>query len=660
MKTPIFFLFFFFCCVSYSQVNLNQGLVLYLPFSGNTNDASGNGNNANNFNVGYTNDQFGIPNSACEFDGSTSFLQIPNSSSLQLGNEFTLCARVCPKGFYNGACFANAIIDKGWPDFSTGNYNLRFGVTYNPSSSCYGLDTNKENFTTQYSAYCGYSFINTIPYINLNNWYCVIGQYDGSNIKMYVDGVLRYQCSSVTPVGVNSQDLFIGKHGNPTYPYWFEGIMDEIRIYNRALNQQEIDSICNLVISSTLTANFYFNYPNPCDSTIIQFYDSSTSTGLITNWNWDFGDPVSGINNYSNLQNPTHLFSTSGNYTVKLISTNNLGISDTISTNISFFNNVNFANAGSNQTICPNDSALLQGNGGVTYSWSPNTSLSNPNISNPISYPTSTIVYTLSVINSNGCSDTAQVTVNVRTIIPLTITPDSSICEGDSVILNAIGGANLIWSPSTYLSTNIGPTVMCKPSSSVAYTIVYKDLNNCAGQQNYSVSVFPHPILTLLKSNDIECGMKSSQLNVSGANNYIWSPSNSLTNQYLSNPICNPNESTMYYVIGESNGCFSTDSIYVNVNGVSSDVIFIPSAFSPNGDDLNECFRVQTSGIIKSFKQKIFDRWGRLVFESDNIKNCWNGTTNGVMNELGVYYYYIKIQTNCDETFRKGDVLLMK
>jgi hypothetical protein len=62
---------------------------------------------------------------------------------------------------------------------------------------------------------------------------------------MYVNGILRHSYSVSKKIGVNNQEVLLGRHGNPAYPYWFNGIMDEVRIYNRALNLMEIDSICS-------------------------------------------------------------------------------------------------------------------------------------------------------------------------------------------------------------------------------------------------------------------------------------------------------------------------------------------------------------------------------------------------------------------------------
>ena len=104
-----------------AQVNLNLGLVLYLPFNGNTLDASGNGNNATNFGATLTTDQWGNPNSAYLFNGTSNYMEVANSATINFTNGiYSVYALVKPQGFYNGLCHGNDIIDKGDNDFILG------------------------------------------------------------------------------------------------------------------------------------------------------------------------------------------------------------------------------------------------------------------------------------------------------------------------------------------------------------------------------------------------------------------------------------------------------------------------------------------------------------------------------------------------------------
>lgn len=244
-------------CNASAQVDLNKGLVLYLPFNGNTLDASPNGNNAINYGASLTTDQWGNANSAYRFDGSTNYMRIPDSSTLHIDSQITLSARVSVKGFYDDVCYANSIIDKGFPDFIPGSYKLRFS-TSKAAGSCYIKDTTKQNFYGAfYNQFPSEPIRDNAPYVMVNTWQCLVYTFDGVKAKMYVNGVLRHQYDCSSSIGFNTQDLLLGRHGNPSYPYWFNGIMDEVRIYNRAININEIDSLCANSIQREQRSSIY-------------------------------------------------------------------------------------------------------------------------------------------------------------------------------------------------------------------------------------------------------------------------------------------------------------------------------------------------------------------------------------------------------------------
>ena len=230
--------------IASAQIDLKKGLVLHLPFNGNSMDSSTYGNNAINYGATLTADQWGHPNSAYLFDGKSNYMRIPNDISLQCDTQISLCARVKVNGFYDGLCYANAIIDKGTPDFLVGNYTLRFQSSI--TTDCTGKDTLKHNFLNlQNSGGPAASVFGNTPYIKKGDWDCVIYTFDGTDAKMYVNGILRYTYAPGEKIGTNAQDVFLGRKNDVSYPYFFNGAMDEVRIYNRALNTLEIDSLCS-------------------------------------------------------------------------------------------------------------------------------------------------------------------------------------------------------------------------------------------------------------------------------------------------------------------------------------------------------------------------------------------------------------------------------
>ena len=237
------------CCllmmteVCFAQVNLKQGLQAYYPFNGNANDESGNNNNPVKNNATITADRFDNPGSAYHFNGVYQYIQIPNKPSLNFGKEISISVWVRPTGFYYGICHASQLISKGGGNYNPGNYALRFDdALFSAGNGCNGskCDTLHQNFRgtgTVLGPYPG-------DFIKKNKWYNVLYSNDGKTAKLYVDCELKY---SVTfpETFTNNEDLFFGKSDDEFFPFWLNGDLDEIRIYNRALNADEIFSLCN-------------------------------------------------------------------------------------------------------------------------------------------------------------------------------------------------------------------------------------------------------------------------------------------------------------------------------------------------------------------------------------------------------------------------------
>ncbi len=264
MKIIFIISLLFFSALSYSQVNLNQGLLAYYPFSGNANDASGNNNNPVFNNATLTSDRLGNPNSAYHFNGTDNYMRIPNSASLNTVNQMSLCAWVRPMGYYTGTCHGNSIMMKGDADYLPGNYLLRFddGFYSNYTNCSSVLDITHQNF---YGTSCAVPAPGYTPYIQTNQWYSIIVTYDGTTTKLYINCELKFSGPQGGIGFTNAYDLFLGSLNNGVYPYWLNGDLDEVRIYNRAINQDEVNALngcsnlaaCDTWLKTT-ASNAYF------------------------------------------------------------------------------------------------------------------------------------------------------------------------------------------------------------------------------------------------------------------------------------------------------------------------------------------------------------------------------------------------------------------
>ncbi|MDP4207578.1 MAG: LamG domain-containing protein [Bacteroidota bacterium] len=230
----------------------NDGLVAYYKFNQDVKDYSGNNNNGTYYGRKFYG--FGINQdtlSSLDLNGSTDYVVVKNSPSLNtIGKQVTLGAWVCPSSFYGNG--ANSIISK-FDNIVTTEYNLTFcsdfyngGGSKINSSFQFCVITDKGTFvvTTTGGSDFQYNYFQYQPY----NWYYVVGTYDGSYIKLYVNGVLKAWRSAFGTILTSNGDVFIGKHPNLTRPdYDFtKGKIDEARIYSRALSQDEIIQLYKL------------------------------------------------------------------------------------------------------------------------------------------------------------------------------------------------------------------------------------------------------------------------------------------------------------------------------------------------------------------------------------------------------------------------------
>ena len=146
------------------------------------------------------------------------------------------------KGYYSANCVSNQVFGKGWNDFINGFYVMRFGSSVGCNAA---IDTSKEFFGCSYGNLNGQAGASDNSFIQSNKWYNVVYTYADGESRIYVDGVLKntgFQTVLFTP---NDQELYIGKHGDPQYPYYFNGIIDEVRIYNKALCAAAVTQLYN-------------------------------------------------------------------------------------------------------------------------------------------------------------------------------------------------------------------------------------------------------------------------------------------------------------------------------------------------------------------------------------------------------------------------------
>ena len=146
--------------------------------------------------------------------------------------------------FYRGNCGASQIFGKGWNDFINGFYTLRFGITTGCNTT---IDITKEVFVGSYGNLSGRAgAMDDTQFLQANKWYNVIYTHGNGVSKLYVDGKLVKTALANPVFTPNNQEMFIGKHGDPSFPYTFNGVIDEIRIYKKELCDEEVKLLNDL------------------------------------------------------------------------------------------------------------------------------------------------------------------------------------------------------------------------------------------------------------------------------------------------------------------------------------------------------------------------------------------------------------------------------
>jgi len=229
MKIKILLIILFLLTFTTNLIcGLTDGLVAYLPFNGNANDESGNGNNAINYGATLIPDRFGNPDKAYRFYGA--HMEVPNSASICPQNYLTISIWLKQDDYQDFD--SPSAISKRYIEFSIWNsYNI---TGYARNSTEKAISYQQSNSTQQYG-------IGTV--IKTNQWTHIVAIYDGSSIKLYNNGILKDSLPFTGSIAYNNNPLLIAKT-SPFYPggYW-RGSIDEIRIYNRAITESEIQEL---------------------------------------------------------------------------------------------------------------------------------------------------------------------------------------------------------------------------------------------------------------------------------------------------------------------------------------------------------------------------------------------------------------------------------
>lgn len=420
---------------------------------------------------------------------------------------------------------------------------------------------------------------------------------------------------------------------------------------------------------TSLNANFVLApHNNTCIGTPLTFVDSSVSFGAISNWYWNFGDGTT-----SNQQNPPpHNYATPAIYDVSLNVMGGEGcLSDTFKQAITI-GSYPIADFKTNiSPICTNRDAVFTdvtvldvGTANYWYWNFGDGSTSNEKDPPPHNYTVGNYAVQFFVSTKEGCSsDTAVKDFTVSQAPQIDFTKNDT-CKNDPVKFSAENFTNAISVKQWYW--NFGDNNFSLDSSVLhAYSkggnynvsLVAKANNGCISDtiikpvNIYATSAYAGNDTTILQGYPY-------QLQASGGDNYVWSPSTGLDNSFIANPITTLyNDITYTLTASTVAGCATTDSLHLKV--VKGPEIYVPSAFTPNGDGRNDRFRIIPVGISEISLFNIMNRWGQIIYSSKNASYGWDGNVNGIPQPAGTYVWIVIGKTIDGKIIKKEGTLVL-
>jgi gliding motility-associated-like protein len=407
-------------------------------------------------------------------------------------------------------------------------------------------------------------------------------------------------------------------------------------------------------------------------STTLTGTPSGGTPGYTIGWN----DPTAATT-ASVVVTPT----TTTTYTITVSDANGCGpVTDNVTVTV---NPPLAVTASPDASICPGASTSISasasgGNGGpYTYTWSPSAGLSSSTGANVTTSPTTTTTYTVTV--TDGCTSTSAsdfVVVTVYTLPTVTYSVDNT--QGCSPVVvnftNTMASGTVsssVWdfgNGTTGTGTTATGIFTASGCSDITLTVTTTDGCVVSTTTPNQICVYPNPVAEFSfapqPTTVLNPEISFTNLSING-DSYNWNFAG-LDSSTLANPsYVFPSETEGVYnvclTVTTLQGCF--DSICHNVEIMEEFLVYVPNAFTPDGDGINDIFLPQVMGEKPdSYELMIFNRWGELIFQSNNLNIGWDGTHKNVKSKEDTYVWKLKVKKRINEDKKEyvGHVNLLR
>ena len=427
------------------------------------------------------------------------------------------------------------------------------------------------------------------------------------------------------------------------------------------------DSVVVTSIAKTAIDPTQISFKQDCDTRKISF----TNTSAIANqYRWVFGDPTNPTAG-STATNPTYTYGQGGDVTVTLIPT--MSCLDTVKLTVPVRTNPAVSLVANNDSIvCNSDALALKATSNVSkIEWSTTKDFASPISSSTLNVNPAnrTNVYYVRATDAQGCVANDSIIVN-NFAISVTYAKTIDVCKGVgkqiSVTNNTPDVLTATWTPSTLIdgsNTVLNPTIKADADG----TLGVKLTNQYGCTLSDNIALKSHEVVASATiSESIIYTNDQVTLNAQPTGTgytYTWTPATDITNPTGATTTANPKQNTTFVVqVTDQFGCKDTASVPVNVlqPECAAPFVFVPTAFSPNGDGINDKIYVRGE-YLKSVEFAIYNRWGERVFYTTNQEQGWDGTFNGSPVAPDVYGYYVNGICKQGETFFvKGNITVIR
>lgn len=332
---------------------------------------------------------------------------------------------------------------------------------------------------------------------------------------------------------------------------------------------------------------------------------------------------------------PSLTVSQSGTYSILATATNGCTAKDTINVNVVA---IPVFNLGRDTTICEDASLTLNAKvTGASYQWSDGSVNSSIVVADAGTYWARASLY--------GCVYSDTISITEKPIPSVDLGADTVMCEGATKLLNAFNeNASYTWSDGS-----TSPVYTVSTPGRYAVTV---NKYGCVATDTINILYNSRPEISLGADRAI-CTGQTYDLSPTAANNYTfkWQNNSTMREQSIREP-------GTYYV-DASNECGTTSDTIIVTKGVC--LLILPNAFTPNGDGVNDDFGIKDAGFITTFQMTIFNRWGNVVFRTNNPNQRWDGRMNGQMQPVDNYVWQVSLVTNDGESQSgRGTVQLLR